>query len=494
MARDVIDAVLGRDAREDAPERHRRAPARRRGRRRTPWPGSPASSSTIAAVREVGPEAAARLVARHGTEAPAVVALGAELDLLRPLVAGPPVPRGRGRLGRPPRAGPVARRRPGAPDPAGPGAARSRRGDRPARRRDHRPPTSAGATSRQALEVDDVPRDGAARVLGRRRRRPPGRAALGDGADHDATERPRRTSSARHASRRHPRGAWSPSTTSSARSSTGCTRIASRSRSGRSSSRSSVARRRLAARAGSRRRGAIRDGRASCSSSSWPSGCRSAGTSPRRSGSGPSSSSPDPVAAVAGADARRPSGGDRTPIDRRRRPGRHRVASDAADARRRPRSPPRTVATGSFHGTDDFHFGRGTATIVETAPGVYTSASTTSRSATAPTSTSTSRPDADDYAKGALELGQAQGDRRRLRLRRCRQARTPPISPARSSGASSSRTSSRSRRWTPSDARDAPKVRYWQAWGEARTIPPVNATEGSVARYVARRNSDSSHG
>ena len=38
----------------------------------------------------VGPEAAARLVARHGTEAPAVVALGAELDLLRPLVPGRP--------------------------------------------------------------------------------------------------------------------------------------------------------------------------------------------------------------------------------------------------------------------------------------------------------------------------------------------------------------------------------------------------------------------
>ena len=44
--------------------------------------------STIAAVREIGPETATRLVARHGTEAPAVVALGAELDLIRPLVPG----------------------------------------------------------------------------------------------------------------------------------------------------------------------------------------------------------------------------------------------------------------------------------------------------------------------------------------------------------------------------------------------------------------------
>jgi glycerol-3-phosphate dehydrogenase len=41
-------------------------------------------------VAAVHPEAAARLVARHGTEAPAVVALGGELDLLRPLVPGRP--------------------------------------------------------------------------------------------------------------------------------------------------------------------------------------------------------------------------------------------------------------------------------------------------------------------------------------------------------------------------------------------------------------------
>jgi glycerol-3-phosphate dehydrogenase len=38
----------------------------------------------------VHPEAAARLVARHGTQAPEVVALARSLDLLRPLVAGRP--------------------------------------------------------------------------------------------------------------------------------------------------------------------------------------------------------------------------------------------------------------------------------------------------------------------------------------------------------------------------------------------------------------------
>ena len=63
--------------------------------------------STIPAVREIGPETSARLVARHGTEAPAVVALGAELDLLHPLVPGSVLPGSRGRLGCPPRDGAV---------------------------------------------------------------------------------------------------------------------------------------------------------------------------------------------------------------------------------------------------------------------------------------------------------------------------------------------------------------------------------------------------
>ncbi len=44
--------------------------------------------ATIPAVQACGPLVAAQLVARHGTEAPAVVSLGAELDLLRPLAPG----------------------------------------------------------------------------------------------------------------------------------------------------------------------------------------------------------------------------------------------------------------------------------------------------------------------------------------------------------------------------------------------------------------------
>ncbi len=87
MARDVIDAVLGR-------EEARRRPSDTAERRLVGAAETDALAriagelSTIPAVRTVGPETAARLVARHGTEAPAVVALGAELDLLHPLVPG----------------------------------------------------------------------------------------------------------------------------------------------------------------------------------------------------------------------------------------------------------------------------------------------------------------------------------------------------------------------------------------------------------------------
>ena len=93
------------------PRRHRRASSVARPRRRAratppsggssarptpmPWPGSPPSWRRSRPIRELGPEAADRLVARHGTEAPAVVALGAEL---RP---APPARRRAARSSRP---------------------------------------------------------------------------------------------------------------------------------------------------------------------------------------------------------------------------------------------------------------------------------------------------------------------------------------------------------------------------------------------------------
>ena len=89
MARDVVDVVLGsRDAR-----RRPSATAERRlvGAADTEALARIATElDTIPAMAAIGPEASSRLVARHGTEAPALVALGASLDLVRPLVPGRP--------------------------------------------------------------------------------------------------------------------------------------------------------------------------------------------------------------------------------------------------------------------------------------------------------------------------------------------------------------------------------------------------------------------
>jgi glycerol-3-phosphate dehydrogenase len=89
MARDVIDAALGPEA-----ARRRRSDT---AERRLVGAADAAEQGAIAAqlagvpgVAAAHPEVAERLIARHGTEAPAVVALGRELDLIRPLVAGRP--------------------------------------------------------------------------------------------------------------------------------------------------------------------------------------------------------------------------------------------------------------------------------------------------------------------------------------------------------------------------------------------------------------------
>jgi glycerol-3-phosphate dehydrogenase len=89
MARDVIDGAL-------APDAARRRPSRTAELRLTGAADRSVLDDLVArlsmepAVAAVHPDAAARLVARHGTEASAVVDLGRQLDLLRPLVAGRP--------------------------------------------------------------------------------------------------------------------------------------------------------------------------------------------------------------------------------------------------------------------------------------------------------------------------------------------------------------------------------------------------------------------
>ena len=87
MARDVIDAVLGREAARKRPSDT--AERRLVGAADVDALGRIAADlATIPAIAGIGDATAASLVARHGTEAPAVVALGAELGLIRPLVPG----------------------------------------------------------------------------------------------------------------------------------------------------------------------------------------------------------------------------------------------------------------------------------------------------------------------------------------------------------------------------------------------------------------------
>ena len=240
--------------------------------------------------------------------------------------------------------------------------------------------------------------------------------------------------------RRHG-GVWNPWPTCNARSSMVSTRTASRSRSGRSSSRSWSSSS-PGGQAGSRRRGDIRP-------SGRPARGRLAvgvaadlvpGLADLDPDRARSSRTRSPQVVAADTDAcRHPRVGGRS--RRHRRPSRalRRPAADPVRCRARSRPAP-------FHGTDDFHFGRGTATIIETAPGTYHLASRTSRSATARTCSSTSRPTPTTTPRCARARA---GSRRPTApsATTSRRAPTPPTSPARSSGASSSRTSSRSLRW-----------------------------------------------
>jgi hypothetical protein len=64
--------------------------------------------------------------------------------------------------------------------------------------------------------------------------------------------------------------------------------------------------------------------------------------------------------------------------------------------------PPRT---GEFHGTDEFHFGHGTATLIETAPGTWIVRFEDFSVRNGPDLYVYLSPDADGYTKEALELG-----------------------------------------------------------------------------------------
>jgi Electron transfer DM13 len=67
--------------------------------------------------------------------------------------------------------------------------------------------------------------------------------------------------------------------------------------------------------------------------------------------------------------------------------------------------PARTVATGQFEGTDEFHFGRGTASLIEVEPGRYHLRLDDFSVRNGPDLYVYLSTDADDYARDALELG-----------------------------------------------------------------------------------------
>jgi glycerol-3-phosphate dehydrogenase len=88
MARDVVDAAIGREA-------ARARPSRTETLALIGAPAEAAALETLAdrlkpglVVRGLERRHAERLVARHGTQAPDVLALGERLDLIRPIATG----------------------------------------------------------------------------------------------------------------------------------------------------------------------------------------------------------------------------------------------------------------------------------------------------------------------------------------------------------------------------------------------------------------------
>jgi hypothetical protein len=65
----------------------------------------------------------------------------------------------------------------------------------------------------------------------------------------------------------------------------------------------------------------------------------------------------------------------------------------------------RTIATGAFHGSDDFHFGRGTAKLIEVEPGRFHLRLEDFSVRNGPDLYVYLSPSAKGYAKGSIELG-----------------------------------------------------------------------------------------
>ncbi|HET7702034.1 MAG TPA: DM13 domain-containing protein [Candidatus Limnocylindrales bacterium] len=75
-----------------------------------------------------------------------------------------------------------------------------------------------------------------------------------------------------------------------------------------------------------------------------------------------------------------------------------------------PTAAPLLARSGPFHGSDEFHFGRGTARLIEVAPGEFVVRLEDFAVRNGPDLYVYLSPDADGYAAGAIELGRLKAD------------------------------------------------------------------------------------
>jgi electron transfer DM13 len=76
-----------------------------------------------------------------------------------------------------------------------------------------------------------------------------------------------------------------------------------------------------------------------------------------------------------------------------------------------PSPQPLIARSGAFHGMDEFHFGRGTARLIETAPGLFVVRLEKFEVRNGPDLFVYLSPDGDGYAKGAVEVGRLKANK-----------------------------------------------------------------------------------
>ena len=117
----------------------------------------------------------------------------------------------------------------------------------------------------------------------------------------------------------------------------------------------------------------------------------------------------EPPPVVAGASTPSSSVAASVPPSREPRPSAPVSAAPTAPRSAAPGTP-LLARSGAFHGSDDFHFGRGTARLIETAPGSFVVRLEDFAVRNGPDLYVYLSPDAAGYADGAIELGRLKAD------------------------------------------------------------------------------------